>query len=236
MTHSFTWADFYLICFAVGFSFSFLSFLMGGARTGRFHLPHFHGHVGGAHLPPAHVPAHGPVAAGGAQSARGAQVARGANTQQSADISPFNLVTLTAFLAWFGGTGYLLTRYSTLWVGLGLLASVASGLVGGGMVFLFMTKVLMSHEENMDPADYEMVGVLGHVSSSIRAGGTGEIIYSQMNTRRTCGARSEDGSAIAKGTEVVVTRYEKGIAYVQLWSEMSGEGRESAPAEERERR
>jgi hypothetical protein len=105
-----------------------------------------------------------------------------------------------------------------------LLASVASGLIGGGIVFLFMSRVLMSREENMDPADYDMVGVLGHVSSPIRAGGTGEIIYSQMNTRRTCGARSEDASAIAKGTEVVVTRYEKGIAYVRLWSEMS-EGR-----------
>jgi len=226
MTHSFTWSDFYLICFAVGFCFSFFSFVFGGARFGRLHLPHFHGHVGGAHLPSAHVPAHGPVATGGAQAAPGTHVAGGAHSyaQQTADISPFNLATLTAFLAWFGGTGYLLTRYSTLWVGLGLLASVVSGLVGGGIVFLFMSKVLMSREENMDPADYEMVGVLGRVSSSIRAGGTGEIIYSQMNTRRTCGARSEDGSAIAKGMEVVVTRYEKGIAYVQLWSEIA-EGR-----------
>ena len=31
------------------------------------------------------------------------------------------------------------------------------------------------------------------------------------------------GTAIAKATEVVVTRYEKGIAYVRLWSEMTGE-------------
>ena len=28
-------------------------------------------------------------------------------------------------------------------------------------------------------------------------------------------------NSIAQGTEVVVTRYEKGIAYVKLWSEMS---------------
>jgi hypothetical protein len=64
--------------------------------------------------------------------------------------------------------------------------------------------------------------VLGKVSSPIREGGTGEIVYSQMGTRRVCGGRSDDGSAIAQGTEVVVTRYEKGIAYVRLWSEMSG--------------
>ena len=154
---------------------------------------------------------------------RRAASAESTHAQQASGVSPFNFVTLTAFLAWFGGTGYLLTRYSGLWVGFGLLASVTSGLVGGGIVFLFLSKVLISEDENMDPADYEMVGVLGRVSSSIREGGTGEIIYTQMGTRRVCGARSDDSSAIAKGTEVVVTRYEKGIAYVRLWSEMSGE-------------
>jgi hypothetical protein len=108
-------------------------------------------------------------------------------------------------------------------VGFGLLLSVLSGLLGGGIVFLFLIKVLISQEENMDPADYEMVGVLGRVSSSIREGGTGEIIYTQMGTRRVCGARGDDGNSIAKGTEVVVTRYEKGIAYVRRWEEMTTE-------------
>jgi hypothetical protein len=223
MNYSMTWANFYLICFAVGFCLSFFSFVFGGARTGRLHLPHFHGHIGGTHLPSPGVPtAHGPVMPGHAPVAGGAR-AESMHTPQAGGVSPFNFVTLTAFLAWFGGTGYLLTRYSGLWVGFGLLASVTSGLVGGGIVFLFLSKVLISDEENMDPADYEMVGVLGRVSSSIRESGTGEIIYTQMGTRRVCGARSDDGSAIAKGTEVVVTRYEKGIAYVRLWSEMSGD-------------
>jgi hypothetical protein len=109
-----------------------------------------------------------------------------------------------------------------------LLAAITSGLVGGGIVFLFLSKVLISDDENMDPADYEMVGVLGRISSAIRADGTGEMVYTQMGTRRVCGARSEDGSAIVKGIEVVVTRYEKGIAYVRSWSEMSGEETDSA--------
>jgi len=217
--HSVTWADFYLICFAVGFCLSFFSFVFGGARTGRLHLPHFHGHAGGAHLPSASADVsavHGPTA--GHAPAPG-----DAHAEQSGGVSPFNFATLTAFLAWFGGTGYLLTRYSGLWVGFGLAASVTSGLVGAGVVFVFLSRVLISEDENMDPADYEMVGVLGRVSSSIRAGGTGEMIYAQMGTRRVCGVRSDDGSAIARGTEIVVTRYEKGIAYVRLWSEMSGD-------------
>jgi hypothetical protein len=222
MTHSFTWADFYLICFAVGFCFSFLSFLLGSSRTGHLHLPQFHAHVG-AHFPTGHVSAHGPGVVGGAHTALGTHAAGDDHAGHSGGVSPFNFVSLTAFLAWFGGTGYLLTRFSALWVGFGLVLSVAAGLIGATLVFLFLSKVLISHQENMDPADYEMVGVLGRVCVSIRVGGTGELIYSQVGTRRVCGARSDDGSAIAKGTEVVVTRYEKGIAYVRLWSEMAGE-------------
>ena len=210
-----TWADFYLICFAVGFSFSLLSFLAGGLRW-HLHLPHFsHAHV----APHVHVaPGTVPVGHGQAGSAGGGDVVSHSHT---GNISPFNFITLTAFLAWFGGAGYLLTRYSSIWFVAGLGLAVFTGLVGGGIVFLFFTRVLISQEEIMDPADYEMAGVLGRVSVSIRESGTGEIIYSQAGTRRACGARGEDGKAIAKGTEVVVTRYEKGIAYVRLWSEMS---------------
>jgi membrane protein implicated in regulation of membrane protease activity len=101
--------------------------------------------------------------------------------------------------------------------------AVFSGVVGGGIVFLFLSRILISREESMDSADYEMAGVLGRVSVPIRENGTGEIIYSQAGTRRTCGARSEDRNAITKGTEVMVTRYDKGIAYVRQWAEMSGE-------------
>jgi hypothetical protein len=221
----FSWADFYLVCFAVGFCFSFLSFVFGGARLGRLHLPHIHGH-GGAHVGAGHGighAGHGPVghAAGGhAPAAAGAKARMGA---RGGSVSPLNPPTLAAFLAWFGGTGYLLTRYSALWVGFELLLSIAVGLIGGVIVFLFLSKVLMAADEEMDPADYEMVGVLGRLSNSIREGGTGELIYSQAGTRRVCGARSEDGNAITKGTEVVVTRYDKGIAYVRLWEELSNE-------------
>ncbi len=207
MTHLFTWADFYLVCFAVGFCFSFLSFVFGSFRIGhRMHPPHLHGHVG-AH-----------VHAGIGQHGTGA---RGAVRGQAGEISPFNFMSFMAFIAWFGGAGFLLTRYSSLWVGFELIVSICVGLVGGGIVFLFMSKVLISREEFMDPADYEMVGVLGSICSPIREGGTGELLYSQMGTRRVCGARSDDGKAIPKGSEVVVTRYERGLAYVRLWSDLS---------------
>lgn len=193
-----TWADFYLACFALGFAFSFFSFLLGGMH---WHLPfHIHGHV---HVPHAHVGHHaGPPG-------------------QRAGVSPLNPMTLAAFLAWFGGTGYLLSRFSTLGFVFGLLWAVLAGLVGAGIIFLFMARVLISQDENMDAADYSMTGVLGRISIPIRIGGTGELIYSQAGTRRVCGARSENGEAIGKGEEVVVTRYERGIAYVRRWEELA---------------
>jgi membrane protein implicated in regulation of membrane protease activity len=201
-----TWADFYLICFAVGFAFSLLSFL-GGSLHWHLHWPHsLHG---AAHLPVGHG-AHGCSPAGKA-------VARGNH------ISPFNVASLAAFLAWFGGTGFLLTRFSGLWFATGLVLASLCGVAGAVIIFLFLSRVLTSEEENLDPSDFEMTGVLGRLSVPIRPDGTGEIVYSQAGTRRTCGARSEDGAAIPKGSEVIVTRYEKGIAFVRLWTEMSGE-------------
>jgi membrane protein implicated in regulation of membrane protease activity len=212
-----TWADFYLICFAVGFLFSFFSFLLGGLH---WHLP-FDIHLGNG----------GPHVHVGGNGGHGAH-AEGHN----GDVSPFNPATLAAFLAWFGGTGYLLTRFSTLTFVLALGVAFVAGLIGAAIIFVFLAKVLISKDEELDPADFEMVGVLGHVSSPIRQGGTGELTYSQAGTRRSCGARSEDGSAMAQGEEVVVTRYEKGIAYVRRWEELTrDEDSDQLPADEPEK-
>jgi hypothetical protein len=78
----------------------------------------------------------------------------------------------------------------------------------------------MKDSGELDPADYEKLGVLGQITSSIRQGGTGELVFVQQGVRQVCGARSESGKPIAKGTEVVVTRYEKGIAFVRPWDEL----------------
>jgi membrane protein implicated in regulation of membrane protease activity len=196
-----TWSSFYLICFVVGFGLSALSFVFGHLHL---HLPHLHFHDG-VHL--GHGAGHG--GHGHAGHNHGAPW--------------FNLGTVAAFLAWFGGTGYLLMQYYSVWFGLALVISTVSGLGGASIVFLFLAKILLRHERTLDSADYEMIGVLGRLSSPIRGGGTGEIIYTQAGTRRVAGARAESGTAIPKGTEVVVTRYEKGIAYVRAWDELTGE-------------
>jgi membrane protein implicated in regulation of membrane protease activity len=193
-----TWEMFYLTCFLVGVTLSLLSFVGGS-----LHLPHLHLHLSHGHLATPHI---GDGHAG---------VGRGP------EMPVFNFATITAFLAWFGGTGYILTRHSSLLVTVIVLIAIAAGLVGAAIIFWFIVKFLLTHDHALDPADYERVGVLGRISSAIRQGGTGEIIFSQEGTRQTCGARSEDGEPLARGTEVIVTRYERGIAYVRRWEEMA---------------
>lgn len=131
----------------------------------------------------------------------------------------FNFGTIAAFLVWFGGTGYLLQHVYSVWFLVALGVAILSGIGASALVFWFLARVLMAREAALDPADYDMVGVLGKLSIAIRPGGTGELIYSQEGTRRVAGARSEDGAAIPKGSEVIVTRYEKGIAYVRVWED-----------------
>ncbi|MEO7651413.1 MAG: hypothetical protein ABIZ80_13190 [Bryobacteraceae bacterium] len=194
-----TWPEFYFACFLVGFLLTVLSFALG----------HMHFHHGDPHAHLGHHAHHG--GHGNGHGAHG-----------DVKLPMFNFGTATAFLAWFGGSGFLLSRYTTMWMWWGFLLAVTIGSIGAAMVFWFVGKVLLGSEKDLNPADYELVGMLGRLSANIREGGTGEMIFSQEGSRRMVGARSEDGVPIPKGAEVVITRYEKGIAYVRRWEEFSG--------------
>ncbi len=205
-----TIAELYLTCFLVGFTISALSVLLGGIHL-HVHLP-FHFQLG-LHL--GHV---GRVCVG--------RLPHGGSG--TGNLPAVNLGTVTAFLAWFGGIGYLLTRHSHVYALAALLISIGGGLVGATLVFLLVTRVLMHFEGGMEEADYDMIGVLGRVSSRLRPGGTGEVIFSRLGSRCSTAARSEDGSEIEKNVEVVVTRYERGIAYVRRWDELEASAKADA--------
>jgi hypothetical protein len=198
----------YLVCFGVGLVLSVLACVggFGHLQLGHLHLGHFHGghfHLGHAHA--GHLHGHAPQASG-----------------HDTSLSPLNGFTLLAFLCWFGGAGYLLRRFSPLW-GAGVFAlALVSGLVGAGIIFWFLARVLLPRERVLLAEDTEMTGVLARVSSPIREGGTGEIAYSQGGARRAAAARSDAGAPIERDVEVVVLRYERGVAYVRPWSELEG--------------
>ncbi len=205
-----SWSEFYLLCFLVGFSLSLTSFLAGALHL---HLPFnmhfpFHGHLGGGQAG-GHVGGHG--------AHHGA-----AHGHDLSHISWFNAFTVLAFLTWFGGTGYILTKKSHLIAFVSLTIAIAAGVVAASLVLKFMTRLMKENGEMFD-WDYRHEGAVGTVSMTIRPNETGEVIFEQHGIRRSAGARSEDGTAIEKGAEVVISRYEKGIAYVKKWDEFIGE-------------
>jgi hypothetical protein len=186
-----TWETFFLGCFAFGFVLSLIAFVAGSA-----HL-HLHMHHG-AHI--AHGHGAGPRGGG---------------------VSKFNFGTIAAFLTWFGGAGYVLSSWGRIGLFLVLVIAAITGIAGAAVIFLFAAKVLAPGDKALDPEDYRMIGALGKVSSPVRPNGTGEMIFVQQGRRAGVPIRSENGEPIAAGKEVVVTRYEQGIAYVREWDEMT---------------
>lgn len=204
-----TWESFYLVCFLVGFLLSLVSFL---AQAGHIHMPGGHAHADFGH---AHV-----HHAGHAHHAHAAAAA-GEESWLSGLMGKLNFSTVTAFLAWFGGTGYLLQRYTSLWTLAGLAVAAMMGIAGASIVFWFLAK-LVARDRTLDPADYDMIGVLGKVSSTVYRTGVGEMIFTQDGVRKSAPIRSEEGIEIQKGEEVVITRYEKGVGYVRRWADLAG--------------
>jgi membrane protein implicated in regulation of membrane protease activity len=182
----------FLGCFTFGLLFTVVSGLLGAFNGGHdLHFPGFHGHAG-----------HG----GG---------------HHHAHTSPFNGGTIAAFLTWFGGAGYLLTRYSGFAaLSITAIASLV-GLIGGALVFAFLAKFINPRLTVLAPEDFQVNGIVAKVTSTIHPGGTGEIVYTLGGTRHADGARAETGEQLERGTEVVILRVERGIAYVDRWSKFA---------------
>ena len=167
-----------------------LSVLAAFAGGGRLHL---HMHAGHAHG--VHARGHG--------------------------VSAVNGFTVTAFLCWFGGVGYLLHNSTAMMTWLILLIAIASGWGGAAVLYAVLFKLLLPRERVLDAEDTRMEGVVGQVSDAVRdGGGIGEILFTQLGVRRSAPARSEGGVGIARGAEVVVIGWERGVATVRVLGEL----------------
>ncbi len=187
----------FVVCFVAGLGLSVVSFVSGLEHVNVFdHV--FHGHRV-LHLP------------------RLPRVIHHAGPKR-AKSSMINAAAVTAFLTWFGGGGMLLERFAPWSRALVVGGAAVIGLAGGALINSVIN-ALARRESTAE--SLSMIGVIGRTVVAIREGdGTGEIVFTHAGTRRVAGARSDCGRAIPKGTEVVVTRYEKGIAYVAMWDDL----------------
>ncbi len=202
-------ANLFLFVFLFGLIFTVASLLLGIAHAGDLHIPLPHLHIG---------PGDGGIEAGGhhvgGYEAAGHDHSSGGGAYHGPSV--LNMPTIMAFLTWFGGVGYILRQSLGLHWLISSFAALLSGAVGGAIMFILLARVLWPMMTRpMSSEEYSLPGTPARIVSPIRAGGVGEIVYTKAGTRFTAGARSVDGEAIPKGAEVVILRYEKGIAYVQ---------------------
>jgi len=104
-----------------------------------------------------------------------------------------------------------------------LIAGAAAGVVRGAAVFWFLVRVLIAGQRFMAPSSSRMEGMVGSVTQAIGATNTGEVAFSRDGARHSEGARSATGLPIPVGTEVVIVRYENGLAHVEPWASFSEE-------------
>jgi hypothetical protein len=186
----------FVVCFIAGLGLSVVSFVSGLQHVTLFDNV-FHGHRV-VHLPKG--------------------LTKGVSRGRT---SMVNAAAITAFLTWFGGGGLLLERLTPWSLPLVAIGASVVGLTGGAAINGVINALA---QRESTAVSLSMIGVIAKTVVPIRAGdGTGEIVFTHAGTRRVAGARSDSGRAIEKGTEVVVTRYEKGIAYVALWDELEEE-------------
>ena len=210
------WETFYLVCFLAGLMLSFVS-LLGG-------MGHFGGHVHAPHLHLPHAGHMGHMPHGGVAHPAGTNGAGSAGRGVGPEVPWWNAFSIMIFLCWFGAAGFLLTKYGSFVAGVVVVLAAICGIAGGAIIFIFLTRVLMPHDRELTADDTDVVGVVGRVSSPIRAGGTGAIVYQQMGATRSAIARAEDNEALGKDEEVFVIRYEKGVAYVKRWEDLEASG------------
>jgi membrane protein implicated in regulation of membrane protease activity len=191
----------FLACFAIGALFTLVSVVLGLGGHGVAHLGHGAAHFGHGHAHLGHAP----------------HVPHGDASQQ-ASLPVLNASSLIGALTWFGAAGYLLMRLGDWALPAVVLGALLAGALGWYLVARFLGLVLAGERE-MDPADYRLEGTVSQVTVSIPAGGTGEVVFSKAGARRSEAARAVGGTAIPRGSEVVITSYADGFATVQPWAE-----------------
>ena len=207
----------FFVIFVVSFGLTLVSLFSGLSSTA--HVGGLGHSTAGHGLRWGHVP-HGDAWAHGGHPGAGAHSHSGQVGGHGAQIAPVNMATGLAFLTWFGGVGFLVTAYTGLGAALAIVAALGAGLVGAGVIFWFLARILLPGQTAfLDDSDFDLVGTVGRLSVGIRPDGTGELVYSKGGGRHVLSARTENGASLERGSEVVVVRYERGVAFVELFDE-----------------
>ena len=172
----------------------------GASHAGHLHLHGGHAHAGHTHTGHAHT---GQGHTGGHNAGT---AVRGSMVWALSWLSP---LTLGGFALLFGGAG-LLAGGSAF----ALLIAVVAGLAGAFAIRALMDAFVRA---SVQPLSASAEGAIGEINATIQAGSNGRVSYTLEGLARNVIARAEDPTAtIPRGTQVVITRREKGVAFVEF--------------------
>ncbi len=130
-------------------------------------------------------------------------------------ISPVSGTTIATFVTGFGAGGTV--AHSVLDWNLipGALLAAGSGLTLAGVAFVVLDFIFAHTQGGSEYATDDVVGGAAEVITPIREDALGEIAYIVKGQRERMSARTSDGTALAKGTQVVIESLTGATAYVR---------------------
>ncbi|GGG08786.1 hypothetical protein GCM10010912_61690 [Paenibacillus albidus] len=127
------------------------------------------------------------------------------------------ILPLMVFVTVWGGTGYVLTRFSGMNMLAVVLICTVVALLLGCLMYAGLARVMTRYDSSMNEMDYEQAGQLGYISISAVDGAVGEMKYVLHGTMRSIGVRAETGQQLDKGDRVIILKVDKGMAAVTLF-------------------
>jgi membrane protein implicated in regulation of membrane protease activity len=178
----------YGICLVVGLTFTVISVLAGHFFGGH------DGHVTGS----------------------GGHAEAGADASDQPGVSIFSPTIIAAFVTAFGGFGLIFVQFpKTSNPVVSAPLSLLGGLMVAGALLVFLRAVFSHTQSSSESHVARLIGAEANVITPIPENGVGEIAYVVGDTRYTAPARGENGSAVANGATVKITRIVGTQFYVQ---------------------
>ena len=169
----------YAICLVVGLMFTLVSVVAGHFFGGH------DGHVAGS----------------------GGHAEAGADSSDMPGISIFSPTIIASFITAFGGFGLIFTQFpKTSNAAISAPLSIFCALLVAGGLYKFLSSVFRHTQSSSESHVARLAGTEASVISPIPENGVGEIAYVVGGTRYTAPARVENGTAIANGKSVKITR------------------------------
>jgi membrane protein implicated in regulation of membrane protease activity len=124
-------------------------------------------------------------------------------------------VTISTFIASFGGTGIILLKLKPEWgYAIQIPGAIGAALAVTGMVGYLFYKVFGNVQVSSAPREIELIGLEAEVTVSIPKDGMGQIGYLSHGTRFTSPAKSSDKVDLKTGDKVKIIRIDGNVYYV----------------------